>query len=126
MVRKTKVTNFNHKQVCHRGDNEIGYSIMTIFLEFPADGEFPAAGDDELAVLRGDDYDGERLRVLKSTDMVIARRRVRDSLGAHYRRTDELDEGALVFAFVGSTERGRPVRRSKENRIPAFDRPNER
>lgn len=99
---------------------------MTIFLEFAASGILAHADDDELVVLRGNDYDGERLRVLKTTQTVIARKRVRDSMGAHYRRSDQAEEGVPVFAFVGSTERGRPVRKSSENRIPAFDRPNER
>jgi hypothetical protein len=99
---------------------------MTFFLEFSADGVLAEAAQDELVLLRGDDYDGERVLVLKSTETVIARKRVRDSIGAHYVRSDELDEGMPVFHFVNASDRGRLVRRSKEMRMSGLDRTGER
>jgi hypothetical protein len=99
---------------------------MTFFLEFSADGVLAEAAQDELVVLRGDDYDGERVLVLKSTETVIARKRVRDSIGAHYVRSDDVDEGLPVFRFVNATERGRIARRSKDTRLSALDRTGER
>jgi hypothetical protein len=99
---------------------------MTFFLEFSADGVLAEAAQDELVLLRGDDYDGERVLVLKSTETVIARKRVRDSLGAHYMRSDEFDEGMPVFRFINATDRGRIARRSKETRMSGLDRTGER